>query len=105
MTTASSSRVIVGSIAMIVLVTGSGAVFRPRRRLQQARVERKRQQIFQPIPALLLPEIGEDHLQIASEFPEDLPAGAAWRRRALGGGGDSDASESAVPFGDRVEHG
>src|SRR4051812_32949724 len=57
------------------------------------------------MPAGGFSEIREDDFEVASELPEDLPARTARRRRRFAVGDDLDASEQAVAFRDRLEHG
>ena len=71
---------------------------------QESSIERQRQQILQTITSRRALEVAKNHFQVAAEFPEDLPAGAARRRRRLGVGDDGDAREVPMPFGDRLEY-
>src|SRR5581483_3511469 len=73
-------------------------------KLQQARVERQRQEVLEPVRALLFLEIGEHDLEVAAELPQNLPARAARRGGSVGIGDDRDAGEGAMAFGDRLEH-
>jgi len=50
-------------------------------------------------------QIGEDDLEVAAEFPQDLAARAARRSGGFGIGDDGDAREAAVAFRQRFEHG
>src|SRR5437762_2427720 len=100
MTTTSSSRAMVGSIesrfrCVRPLKDGHETFFlfkslcelcelcvlRGDRPLQQSRVERQRQQLFQCRGSRLLGEVGEDDFEVAAELPEDLAARAARRCR------------------------
>src|SRR5687768_16057515 len=51
--------------------------------LQQPRIERMRQQVFQAVRALAVGEVGEPDLEVAAELPQNLPARAAGRCRGL----------------------
>src|SRR5262245_49845637 len=71
---------------------------------EQARIERQRQQIAQRVAAGFTPEVGEDHVEVAAELPQNLPAWTArwrWRVRV---GDNGDACEAAVAFRQRLEH-
>ena len=73
--------------------------------LEEPRVEWKREQFSQTVRTGLTPKIGQQHLEVAAEFPQDLAARAARRRRRLGIGHNRDAAEPAVSLGERLEHG
>src|SRR5437867_6776921 len=114
-TTTSPSRAIVGSISIDCiefvpeLGVGRGLRAVPRgtvrsRPLQQARVERKRQEILLAMTSGFFAQIGEHDLEIAAEFPQDLPTRAARRRGRFRIGDDGDAGEGAMPLGERFEH-
>src|SRR6185436_17322187 len=68
-TIASSVRSMVGSIAPS---------------LQEATVEGQRQQVLHLMPAGDAAEIGEHHLEVAAELPQDLPARTTRRCRRVG---------------------
>jgi hypothetical protein len=50
-------------------------------------------------------QIYQREFGVAAELPEDLAAGAAWRREYVGIGGDGDAREFARAFRDCFEDG
>src|SRR5438477_454788 len=50
-------------------------------------------------------EVGELHVAVAAELPQDLAAGAARWRGRLRVGDDGDARELAMPLGKGLEHG
>ena len=73
--------------------------------LQQARVEREGQEILQLMLPFFFLEVGEQDLEIAAEFPENLAARAARRGRRGRVGDDGDAGEGAMALRQRLEHG
>src|SRR5580700_3434112 len=72
---------------------------------QQARVEGQRQQILEVIGSRGCLQIRELDFQVAAEFPENLPARAAGRRRIPGISNDRDPRERPMAFRERLEHG
>ena len=48
--------------------------------LEQSVVEGQRQQLLQSVQTGGCGQVGQRHLEIAAELPQNLPAGAAWRR-------------------------
>ena len=52
----------------------------------------------------LAAEVGENHLEVAAELPQNLTTGATGRRRRVSVGDDDDASKPAMAFRKRLEH-
>src|SRR4051812_20751238 len=75
--------------------------------IQQAAVEGQGEQVAEAMAAGLLRKVGEDHLEVAAELPEDLAARAARGRGAVCIGDDCDATKTqrSIALGDRLEHG
>lgn len=62
-----------------------------------------RKEVGHAVPRRHCLQIGEDHLDVAGELPQNLPArSAGWRWRARVGH-DGDAPEGAVSVGERLE--
>ena len=73
--------------------------------LQEAPIERYRQQIAEAHARRFAPEIRENDFEVAAELPEDLAAGSTRWCRTLRVRNDRDAAESLVPLRQRLEHG
>src|SRR5262245_41241967 len=63
------------------------------------------QQLAEPIPTRFAFQVSEDHLQVAAELPEQLPAGAARGRRRHGCSGDSDVRKVSAALGKSLKQG
>src|SRR3954471_12006733 len=72
--------------------------------LEQPRVEWEWEQFSQTVRARLTSKVRQQHFEVTAEFPENLAAGAARRRRLVGIGNNRDAPELRVPLGQRLEH-
>src|SRR6476469_6142153 len=73
--------------------------------LEEPRVEWKREQLGQAVHSRLAAKVGQHDFEVATELPENLPAGTARRCRRLGIRDHLDAAEPAMPLGERLEHG
>src|SRR3954451_5789404 len=72
--------------------------------LEQPRVEWDWEQFSQTVRARLTSKIRQQHFEVTAEFPENLAAGTARRRRLVRIGHNRDATELRVPVGQRLEH-
>src|SRR5262245_56784680 len=65
---------------------------------QQPSVEGQRQQVLESVYTAVFGEVGQHHLEVAAELPQDLPARPARRRRGLGVGDHGNARETPMPL-------
>src|SRR6478672_9706113 len=90
MTITSPSRAMVGSIRSI---------------LEQARVERQREQVLEAVMAFDLGKVREHDFEVAAELPQNLTARATGRRGVGGISDNRDSRERSMALGQRLEHG
>src|SRR5207244_6607581 len=85
---------------------GSADSVRTKRKTLKIRdIEGFWEKIFQLIRFGFAVQVGQHQFHVAAELPENLPAGAARRRKDFGIGGHRHAAELADALGDRLEYG
>ena len=73
-------------------------------RLEQPHIKRQWQQVLELMPTGLATKVGKNYFEVATEFPQDLAACTAGWRRRVSVRNDRNATEFAMPFGERLEH-
>src|SRR5690349_19361292 len=74
-----------------------------RKKLKIRNIEWLRKEIFQSVRFGFAVQVDQHDLDIAAEFPEDLPAGAARRREHCAVGGHRDSPKRPHTFGNRLK--